>query len=75
MAVTLCFPSIISSTVMQTQLWATLWSILSSSEMGDFIQKLILFSEEMISVTIPIFSMIPVNMQQIYFFYYLDFEI
>ena len=55
------FPSI-ASIVRQTPLWLMLWSTLNSAESGDSIQKILLEPFEMISLTTPIVSIIPVNM-------------
>ena len=60
-AVTLCRFSSIFSTVRQTPLCETLWSIFNSWDIGDSIQKLLFVPWGVRDSTIPTDSMIPVN--------------
>src|SRR5258705_6703418 len=74
MAVTRCCPFFISSTVRQAPLWLTLWSAFNSEEIGDSTQNVVLLPFVMTLVIMPVASIIPVNMQQIYFFVSSVFE-
>ena len=52
---------LISSTVRQTPLWEMLWSIVSSCEMGDSIQNVLLVPLVSMDRTFPSDSIIPVK--------------
>ncbi len=58
-------PFLISSTVRQTPLWLRLWSIFNSPDKGEATQNVLLLPLFCTSFTIPVFSIIPVNMPQI----------
>ena len=57
----------------QTPLCATLWSMAKSFDIEDAIQNVLLVPEEIMSFTIPVVSIIPVNIYQKYFFYHFEF--
>src|SRR5689334_19146532 len=62
MAVTRYSALRISSTVRQTPLWLMLWSTLNSLVKGQLNQNVLLEPLEMTSLTIPVDSIMPVNM-------------